>query len=72
VFSFTGPSAGLSAAVLAALALLLPIAVITILTACATAVALAAGKGRAERGRVDLGRLLDALCALCRCGRSRR
>jgi hypothetical protein len=46
VFSFTGPSAGLSAAVLAAVALLLPIAVITILTACATAVALAAGKPR--------------------------
>jgi CDGSH-type Zn-finger protein len=50
----------------------LPIAVITILTACATAVALAAGKGRAQRARVVLGRLLDALCALCRCGRSRR
>ena len=72
MFSFTGSSAGLSPAGIAALALLLPIAVVTILTACATAVALAAGKGRAQRARVVLGRLLDALCALCRCGRSRR
>ena len=51
-----------------ALAVLLPVVVISVLLACATLVALFAKKDRAERADAVLTQLLDALRALYRCG----
>lgn len=56
----------------AAVALLLPPFVITLLLICTTAVALLAERERSERARLILVDLLDALQALFRCNRSKR
>lgn len=51
---------------------LLPIVVISLLCVCATVVSLSANKQRGERAALVLHQLLDALRALCRCGRGGR
>ena len=69
--SYPGVSPGLIGG-LAVVATLLPVVVVTLLSAYATVVALSANKQRSGRARPVLRKLLDALSALCRCGRSRR
>ena len=68
--SYSGLSPGLIGG-LAMVAAVLPVVVVTLLSAYATVVALSANKQRSGRARAVLRQLLDALRALCRCGRSR-